>query len=77
MPAPKTPGAPTPAAPKTDTPAPKADGGRKPWKKKSHVDVVLEQADKLRKEIAEEEAALNTKKQQLKKFEEAVKVFQS
>ena len=73
MPAPKAPE----GAPKTGPPAVKADSGRKPWKKKTHVDVVLEQADKLRQEIAEEETALNTKKQQLKKFEEAVKLFQS
>ena len=55
MPAPKAPE----GAPKTGPPAVKADSGRKPWKKKTHVDVVLEQADKLRQEIAEEETALN------------------
>jgi len=70
MPAPKT-NEPSKAIP----PQPKADTGRKPWKKKSHVEVVLEQADKLRQEIATEEAALSEKKAQLKKFEEAVKLF--
>lgn len=48
---------------------------RKPWKKKSPIEVVFEQADKLRAEIAEEEEALNAKKHQLQKFEEARKLF--
>jgi hypothetical protein len=37
----------------------------------------MAQADKLRKEISEDEAALNAKKAQLKKFDEAVKLFQA
>lgn len=57
--------------------APQKAEGRKPWKKKSPVDVVMAQADKLRKEISEDEAALNAKKAQLKKFDEAVKLFQA
>ena len=56
--------------------APGAGEGRKPWKKKSPVEVVIEQADKLRKEIAADEAALNARKQELKKFDEAIKLFQ-
>ena len=48
---------------------------RKPWKKKSPVDVVLEQADKLKAEIAEMEEEIKTKRKQLVKFEEARKLF--
>jgi hypothetical protein len=50
---------------------------RKPWKKKTPVEVVLEQAVKLKSEIAEMEVELQTKKKQLQKFEEARKIFES
>ena len=49
---------------------------RKPWKKKSPVEVVLEQADKLKAEIAETEEELKAKRRQLEKFEEAKKLFE-
>jgi hypothetical protein len=67
MPAPKTP------EPKVAPPKPE---GRKPWKKKSPVEVVLEQADKLKEEIAEMEEELKAKRKQLLKFEEARKLFE-
>jgi hypothetical protein len=50
---------------------------RKPWKKKSPVEVVLEQAEKLKAEIAEAEEEIKTKKRQLQKFEEARKIFET
>jgi hypothetical protein len=50
---------------------------RKPWKKKSPVEVVLEQADKLRREIVETEEDLKQKRKQLQKFEEARKIFEA
>lgn len=50
---------------------------RKPWKKKSPIEVVLEQADKLKAEITEMEQELNAKRKQLQKFEEARKLFES
>ena len=50
---------------------------RKPWKKKSHVEVVLEQAEKLKAETAETEEELKTKRKQLQKFEEARKIFEA
>ena len=50
--------------------------GRKPWKKKTPVEVVLEQADKLRAEIAEAEEDLKAKRRQLEKFEQARKLFE-
>lgn len=51
--------------------------GRKPWKKRSPVEVVLEQADKLKAEIAQTEEDLKAKRKQLAKFEEARKIFES
>jgi septal ring factor EnvC (AmiA/AmiB activator) len=64
--------APIPANP----PALAKSGGRKPWKKKSPVDVIRDQAEKLRAEIADTETELHGKKAQLKKFEEACKLFE-
>ena len=49
---------------------------RKPWKKKTPVEVVLEQTDKLKAEIAETEEELKAKRKQLQKFEEARKLFE-
>jgi hypothetical protein len=66
--------APKPTDPK---PAPAAKPeGRKPWKKKSPVEVVMEQADKLKAEIAEAEEELKAKRRQLEKFEQAKKLFE-
>ena len=56
--------------------APPAKPERKPWKKKTPVEVVLEQADKLKAEIAEGEEELKAKRKQLQKFEEAKKLFE-
>ena len=53
------------------------DSGRKPWRKKTPVEVVLEQADKLKEEIAEGEAQLAAKRKQLEKFEQARKLFET
>jgi hypothetical protein len=72
MPVPKQPDQkapePRPALPKPEV--------RKPWKKKTPVEVVLEQADKLKAEIAETEEELKAKRKQLQKFEEARKLFE-
>ena len=67
---------PKPNDPKPAPPAPKPDG-RKPWKKKTPVEVVMEQADKLKAEIAEDEEQLKAKRVQLRKFEEAKKIFET
>ena len=56
---------------------PAAKPERKAWKKKTPVEVVLEQADKLKSEIAEIEEELKAKRRQLQKFEEARKLFES
>ena len=50
---------------------------RKPWKKKTPIEVVLEQADKLRQEITDGEASLKEKRRQLQKLEEARKIFEA
>jgi hypothetical protein len=57
--------------------APVKPEGRKPWKKKTPVEVIFEQADKLRAEIAETEEELKAKRKQLQKFEEAKKLFEA
>ncbi len=72
MPAPKPSEKPS-GAPATQQGKPEA---RKPWKKKTPVEVVLEQEDKLRKEIATAEEDIRQKRAQLKKFEEARKIFE-
>jgi hypothetical protein len=56
--------------------APAKPEGRKVWKKKTPVEVVLEQADKLKAEIAEMEEEIKAKRRQLVKFEEAKKLFE-
>jgi hypothetical protein len=50
---------------------------RKPWKKKSPVEVFLGQEEKLRREVEEAEQELELKKQQLRKFQEARKIFEA
>ena len=67
---------PVPKTPEPKTPAPAKPEGRKPWKKKTPVEVVLEQADKLKAEIAEMEEEIKAKRKQLVKFEEAKKLFE-
>ena len=57
------------------TPAAKPE--RKKWVKKTPVEVVLEQAEKLKSDIAEMEEELKAKRKQLQKFEEARKLFES
>ena len=67
-----------PIDPKATPPRePAAKLERKPWKKKSPVEVVMEQADKLKAEIAEAEEELKAKRKQLQKFEEAKKIFET
>ena len=51
--------------------------GRKSWKKRSPEQVVFDQEDKLRQEIEHDEALLRQKREQLAKFEQARKIFES
>jgi hypothetical protein len=50
---------------------------RKPWKKKSPVDVVLDQINRLRDDVAAKEEELKQAKRQLQKLEEARKVLEA
>ncbi len=52
-------------------------GDRKPWKKKSPVEVVLEQTEKLKLQIVEKEEELKDLRSQLQKFEQARKIFET
>ena len=51
--------------------------GRKPWKKKTPVEVVLDQIERVRDQVAAQEEALKTAKRQLQKLEEAKKLLES
>jgi hypothetical protein len=51
--------------------------GRKPWKKKTPVEVVLDQINRLRDDVTKQEEALKQAKRQLQKLEEARKVLES
>ncbi len=67
---------PVPSSQKTQLSAQRTEG-RKPWKKKSPVEIVLEQAEKLRTEITEMEEELKGKRKQLQKFDEAKRLFEA
>ena len=67
-------------AQKAETPRPSATpnrAARKPWRKKTPVEVVLEQTNVLRDQIATREQELKELRQQLQKFEEAKKIFET
>jgi hypothetical protein len=51
--------------------------GRKPWKKKTPVEVVLDQINRLRDDVTKQEEALKQAKRQLQKLEEVRKVLES
>ena len=67
---------PGPPSGKTQPPVATFASGRKPWKKKSPVEVVLDQGEKLRKEIADTEEDLKQKRKQLQKFDEIRKLLE-
>lgn len=51
--------------------------GRKPWKKKTPVEVVLDQVNKLREDVNKKEEELKQARKQLAKLEEAKKVLET
>lgn len=61
----------------TATSASTGESGRKPWKKKSPVEVFVSQIDRLREEVQKKEEELKQAKRQLQKLEEARKVLGS
>jgi hypothetical protein len=52
-------------------------GERKPWKKKTPVEVVLSQIDRLREGVAQKEEELKQTKRQLQKLEEVKKILEA
>jgi len=50
---------------------------RKPWVKKTPVQVVLDQIERVRESVAEKEDELNQARRQLEKLEQARKVLES
>jgi hypothetical protein len=51
--------------------------GRKPWKKKTPVEVVLDQIDRLREGLAAKEEELKQARRQLQKLEEVKKILET
>ena len=54
-----------------------AQAGRKPWKKKTPVEIMLDQIEKIRESVTQKEEELKQAKRQLQKLEEARKVLES
>ena len=50
---------------------------RKPWKKKTPVEVVLDQINRLREDVVEKEEELKAAKRQLEKLDQARKVLET
>ncbi len=59
------------------TATPASGAARKPWRKKSPVEVVLQQSDLLRQQITAKEQELKDLRRQLQKFDEARKIFET
>jgi predicted patatin/cPLA2 family phospholipase len=68
------------ASPRSSTPTTAANttqATRKPWKKKTPVEVVLDQINRLRDDVLAREEELKQAKRQLQKLEEAKKVLEA
>ena len=65
------------AVPANRPTAPIPASARKPWVKKSPVDVVREQVEKQRQHVAVLEQELTTAKRELQKLDQAQKVLES
>lgn len=50
---------------------------RKPWRKKSPIQVVIAQIDKVRDDVAQKEEELKRARRELQKLEEARKLLES
>jgi len=51
--------------------------GRKPWKKKTPIEVVLDQIERVREDVAKREEELKFARRELQKLEEAKKLLES
>lgn len=56
---------------------PTGQAERRPWKKKTPIEVVLEQIDKLRDDVNKREEALKKDRRQLQKLEEVLKTLET
>jgi hypothetical protein len=66
------------AAPPLPETAPQSDESkRKPWKKKTPVEIFRSQVERLRENVRLKEADLNQDRKQLQKLEEAIKLLES
>jgi hypothetical protein len=63
-----------PATPKS---APVDQATRKPWKKKTPVEVVLDQINRIKDDVTKREEELKVARRQLQKLEEARKVLEA
>jgi len=54
-----------------------AQSGRKPWKKRTPIEVVLDQIDRVRDDVAKREEELKRARRELQKLEEARKLLES
>jgi hypothetical protein len=61
----------------TTTAATTSQATRKPWKKKTPVEVVLDQINRLREDVVAKEEELKLAKRQLQKLDEARKVLEA
>ena len=59
------------------TPTASHPGSRKPWKPKTPLDAMREQEAKIHKDVTELEEQLSTKRRELEKFQQALKVFET
>jgi hypothetical protein len=50
---------------------------RKPWKKKTPIEVVLDQIERVRDDVAQREEELKAARRELQKLEEAKKLLES
>lgn len=57
--------------------APSTESARKPWKKKTPVEIMLDQINRIRDDVAKKEEELKQAKRQLQKLEEARKVLEA
>jgi len=51
--------------------------GRKPWKKRTPIEVVLDQIERVREDVAKREEELKSARRELQKLEEAKKLLES
>jgi hypothetical protein len=67
-----------PARSSTETPAVTTNATqRKPWKKKTPLQVVTDQITRLREDVAHREEELKQAKRQMQKLDEVLKVLES